>query len=122
MKKIIAFIIALSVSLFTVGCYSLQSVDKNEEQTIRHQECEILKMNGEVINHPQWQTDSVLISSSSVIVFKKDSTIASYPQESIKRLFVDKINWPRTIIISTIGLIIVTPIILFVSNPPRFGG
>ncbi len=122
MKKNIALITTLSVSLFIEGCYSLQSVDKHAEQTIRHQECKIQKMNGEVIYHPQAQTDSVEIGSTSLVVYNYNHIIACYPQDSIKRLYVDKINWPRTVMTMVIGAIIFTPVIMLISNPPRIGG
>lgn len=121
MRSALTVFMCLSFSFFAIGCYSLQPENISRSHTIMTKDAVELKMNnGRQHTWPGSRIDSIRVEPSQVAVFTDGLKYQSmYPIDSVKALYVTKINGFRTVVTSVFLLTIAAPIILLIAFPLR---
>ncbi|HLP81099.1 MAG TPA: hypothetical protein VK141_03770 [Nitrosomonas sp.] len=98
MKRVITFFTCMSFTMFTIGCYTLETVTLAEGQSFPGRVLQRTTMtDGHIVKYQDEEIDSLAISKTSVIGYSNGMILSTIPLDSVKSIQVRSISWFGTL-------------------------
>ncbi|HLP81183.1 MAG TPA: hypothetical protein VK141_04200 [Nitrosomonas sp.] len=89
MKRVITFFACLSFTMFTIGCYTLETVTLEDGQSFPGRVLHRATMtDGRIVKYQDEEIDSLAISKTSVIGYSNGMVLSTIPLDSVKSIQV----------------------------------